>query len=272
MIHNPRPGRDTRRSIIGPFTAKFHNLRHSDTFRRLETVARCNPLTSLFIGTFLTASAIPVTTFLAFLTGTFIFGLLALTAFQGGMLIFSTVILIACLVTPFFLSTILAMVAYFSLKILKRFHLYEPLNTPVPAAGHFIQLPVEILENVASRIQAITSANANIHVRDIPSSVHSTEKSREDREYNMVRERDEEDTSDDVRYGSELSDCAERQIRRRGLSTEAMNHVEAVLKPRPQATAFLSPLKHSYLTLAVNAFIGENHVIRRKKDNDVELD
>lgn len=272
MTSTPTPGRNIRQSTIGPFVARMHAFRNSETIRRLETIARCNPLTSLFIGTFLTASAIPVTAFLVFLTGTFVFGLLALTAFQGGVLIFSTVILLACLVTPCFLSTMLAMVAYFAMKILKRFHLSGPLNAPEPT-GRFIQLPVEILENVTSRIREIASTegmNGNLHTRAVPASVDSTSYSREDRDESIqAGERDEEDTSDDVLYGSELSECAERQIRRRGLSTEA---VDQVLKPRPQAMRFPS-LKHGHLTLAVNAFIGENHVIRpRDKDSDVDLD
>lgn len=90
------------------------NMKNIAAYRRIKE----RPLLSLFLGSFLTTSAIPLTIFSLFVTGSLTVGVLAFVAFQGGVILIAGMILCAFLVVPLLLSSVFALVVYGGLSVI----------------------------------------------------------------------------------------------------------------------------------------------------------
>lgn len=89
-------------------------MKNIAAYRRIKE----RPLLSLFLGSFLTTSAIPLTIFSLFVTGSLTVGVLAFVAFQGGVILIAGMILCAFLVVPLLLSSVFALVVYGGLSVI----------------------------------------------------------------------------------------------------------------------------------------------------------
>lgn len=86
-------------------------------YHSLRSAAKERPLLSVFLGSFLTASVIPMIVFLMIIMGSLTIGVLAFTAFQSGVIVIASIVLCVCLVLPLFLSSVFALLAYCGLVV-----------------------------------------------------------------------------------------------------------------------------------------------------------
>jgi len=94
--------------------------RQMKNFAPYRRAVKERPLLSLFLGSFLTTSAIPLSIFILFVMGSLTIGLIALVAFQSGVILIAGTILCAFLVFPLFISGLFALVVYGGMSVIKR--------------------------------------------------------------------------------------------------------------------------------------------------------
>ncbi|KAK3732832.1 hypothetical protein QZH41_002829 [Actinostola sp. cb2023] len=202
-------------------------MRDNESYRRLETAAKERPLLSLFLGSFLTTSAIPLIVFLFFVFGTFMAGIFAFAALQGGVVFIASMILCACLVAPLFLSSAFALVVFCTLSAMRAIGGLISQSVQVPADTHGRNpVAMRIWNNMATRVRAITNSSHFLeHASGIPANIESTGEGNGDSTgytglaqmaYNILRNQNggpQPQVSEAT--GSALRNCAERHARRR---------------------------------------------------------
>lgn len=125
-------------------------MRNGVSYVRMRNAAKQRPLLSMFLGSFLTISAIPLIVFLMVVMGSLSIGVVAFTAIQSGIILTAIAALCACLVLPLFLSGIFAFMAYCGLAVAKA------IGTSLVKDSQRQSQPARILTNMAERARAIT--------------------------------------------------------------------------------------------------------------------
>ncbi|KXJ18865.1 uncharacterized protein LOC110231725 [Exaiptasia diaphana] len=130
-------------------------MRNTVPYHRLRKVAKERPLLSVFLGSFLTASAIPLIVFLTVVMGSLTIGVLAFTAFQSGVIVIACVVLCVCLALPLFMSGVFALLTYCGLAVV------NVVGGPLKESNISKRWPhpMEMLTYLTARVRAIASAN-----------------------------------------------------------------------------------------------------------------